>query len=74
MATFAPATDELKVMNAGLTGTAPATGGVAAARWPTAWRGLSIADTLVLSVFSVVYEVAVTLLRFRSRLLAGSPR
>jgi hypothetical protein len=43
-------------------------------RFGTARATTLIIDTLVLSVFSVVYEIAVILLRIRSRLSAGAPR
>ena len=42
--------------------------------WPTTLSEPKIADTLVLSVFSVAFEIAVFLLRIRSRLSASFPR
>jgi hypothetical protein len=71
MATFAPATDKLNLMNARLTATVLDHGSLAA---NSGLADAPIADTLVLSLFSVVYELAVTLLRVRSRLLAAFAR
>ena len=42
--------------------------------WPTNLSEPKIADTLVLSVFSVAFEMAVFALRIRSRLSANSHR
>lgn len=74
MATFAPATDQLKIMNAAMG--ASVTDGTAYAgdSWGTDLSEPKIADTLVLSVFSVAFEIAVFLLRIRSRLSASIPR
>jgi len=74
MTTFATTTDGLKVMSTGLTATVTDNGGYIGTAWATTIGDLRITDTLVLAVFSVVYEIAVVLLRFRSRLSASSPR
>jgi hypothetical protein len=57
-------------MNAAIGATVTDSTAFAGEAWPTALSEPRIADTLVLSVFSVAFEVAVFLLRIRSRLSA----
>lgn len=74
MATSFPATDEIQAVHVGVTAAITDNGTLAAPAGPTSLFGLSIADTLVLSVFSAVYEIAVILLRIRSKLSTGVPQ
>jgi hypothetical protein len=74
MATFAPATEQLKIMNTAMGATVTDSTAYAGDPWRTTLSEPKIADTLVLSVFSVAFEIAVFLLRIRSRLSSSSPR
>jgi len=67
MTPFAPASQQITAMNIGVTAAADKS-------FPLLGASLArprLADTLILSAFSVVYEMAVILLRVRSRLMAG---
>lgn len=71
--TFAPPTDELGV-NASLTAAIPENHGFGGTAWTANPSSFGIADTLVLSVFSAIYEFAVVLLRLRSRVSSAASR
>ena len=66
MTPFAPASQQITALNVGIT--------AADKRFPLLGASPArprLADTLILSAFSVVYEMAVVLLRVRSKLMTG---